>query len=243
MQVAYLLQNLPLQILPDWLQSPYWIVRLSQDIGRFINDHQAAGLFIVICAEEMGVPLPVPGDVAITWAGYLTTIGRLSYTVAFLCVVFGATIGATVLFTISRALGHSFLVRYGRFIGLDARKLLRVERSFERWGPWAIIIGRLIPGFRIVVSAFSGAFNVPYRIFVPSAFLSSLAWTAFFLELGRHLGPRTIALFHLIPAHLFPVVVLLIVAFVLALIALGRSRERRRLATEAASLSPPDAVH
>src|SRR5947209_4531279 len=155
--------------IPDWLQSPQWLLRLSDGIQQFISHHQLTGLFLVIGGEELGVPLPVPGDIAILWAGYLAKLHRVSLPLAFGCVVLGATLGSSGLFTISRRLGHPFLARYGGYIGVDARRLARAEDFFLRFGPWAIFLGRLIPGFRIVISAFAGTLNVPYGVFVPSA--------------------------------------------------------------------------
>jgi membrane protein DedA with SNARE-associated domain len=113
-------------------------------------------------------------------------------------------IGATINTTISRRYGRPFIKRFGRFIGVDDKKLARAERAFKRWGPWAIIVGRHIPGMRIVLSALSGILNVPYRVFIPCVLVSATIWAAIFLELGRLLGPRARGLFGIFPAHLIP---------------------------------------
>ena len=59
--------------LPGWPQTPSWLHPLARGLGHFLHEHQALGLFLVIFAEELGIPLPAPGDVAIAWGGYLTT--------------------------------------------------------------------------------------------------------------------------------------------------------------------------
>jgi membrane protein DedA with SNARE-associated domain len=86
--------------------------------------------------------------------------------------------------------------------------LLRAEGLFKRWGPWAIILGRHIPGMRIVLSALSGILGVPYRVFIPCVFVSALVWAAIFLEIGRRVGPRIREAFLVFPAHLIPWVLL-----------------------------------
>ena len=174
----------------------------------FILQHQTGGLFFVILVEEVGVPLPAPGDVAIAYGGYLTTTGAIPYPLAYVAVVTGAVIGATVNLTITRRYGRPFIRRFGRFVGITDDRLALAERAFKRWGPWAIIIGRHIPGMRIVLSALSGILNVPYRVFIPCVFVSATIWAAIFLELGRLLGPRARELFGLFPAHLIPWLVL-----------------------------------
>src|SRR2546428_13744080 len=58
--------------LPGWLQEPSWLRPFTHAIRIFILHHQSGGLFIVIFLEELGVPLPAPGDAAIAYGGFLT---------------------------------------------------------------------------------------------------------------------------------------------------------------------------
>ena len=194
--------------IPDWLREPTWWRPLTHAIRLFVLHHQTGGLFLVIFFEELGVPLPAPGDVAIMYGGYLTTTGAIPYPMAYLAVVAGAVLGSTCNLTISRRYGRPFIQHFGRYIGITEARLVRAERIFKRWGPWAIIIGRHIPGMRIVLSALSGILDVPYRVFIPCVLISASIWAAIFLELGRRLGPRVQNLFRLFPAHLIPWLVL-----------------------------------
>ena len=190
--------------LPGWLQEPSWLRPFTHAIRVFILHYQFGGLFLVIYLEELGVPLPAPGDAAIAYGGYLTTTGAIPYALAYLAVVAGAVLGSACNLTITRRYGRPFIRRYGRYIGLTEHKLNRAERAFVRWGPWTIIIGRHIPGMRIVISALSGILNVPYRVFIPCVLFSATIWAAIFLEVGRRLGPRVRDLFGIFPAYLLP---------------------------------------
>src|SRR3989442_9329856 len=80
--------------LPGWLQEPSWLRPFTHAIRIFILHHQSGGLFIVIFLEELGVPLPAPGDAAIAYGGYLTTTGAIPYPLAHLAVVSGAGLGS-----------------------------------------------------------------------------------------------------------------------------------------------------
>jgi membrane protein DedA with SNARE-associated domain len=193
----YLASNLP------WWE-PGWWPDLARGVRSFIFQHQTAGLFAVILLEEIGIPLPAPGDVAITYAGYLTTRGTIPYALAYVAVVCGAVLGGTINMTLSRRYGQRFIRRFGPFLGITEQRLDRAQALFQRWGPWAIIFGRQIPGFRIVLSALAGILNVPYRVFIPCVAVSATIWAAIFLELGRLLGPKARDLFGIFPAHLIP---------------------------------------
>ena len=83
--------------LPGWLQTPDWFWPATRAVGHFVRTHQALGLFLVIFAEELGIPLPAPGDAAITFGGYMTTTGATSYPAAFFAVVAAATTGSFCL--------------------------------------------------------------------------------------------------------------------------------------------------
>ncbi|HVC76196.1 MAG TPA: DedA family protein [Candidatus Micrarchaeaceae archaeon] len=190
--------------LPGWLQEPSWWRPLTHAVRLFVQHHPSSGLFLVIFLEELGVPLPAPGDVAIMYGGYLTTTGAIPYPLAYLAVVSAAMLGSACNLTISRKYGRPFIQRFGAYVGVTEERLVRAEGLFKRWGPWAIIIGRQIPGMRIVLSALSGILEVPYRVFIPCVFVSALLWAAIFLEIGRHVGPRIREVFQLFPAHLIP---------------------------------------
>ena len=194
--------------LPGWLQEPTWWRPLTQAVRVFVQQHPSSGLFLVIFLEELGVPLPAPGDVAIMYGGYLTTAGAIPYPLAYLAVVSGAVLGSACNLTISRKYGRPFIQRFGKYVGVTEDRLVRAERLFKRWGPWAIIVGRHIPGMRIVLSALSGILGVPYRVFIPCVFVSAVIWATIFLEIGRHVGPRIREVFTIFPAHLIPWVLL-----------------------------------
>src|SRR5438067_6726859 len=207
--------------LPNWAQTPDWYRPLTRLVGHFIRDHQAIGTFLIIGAEELGIPLPAPGDAALAVTGYLTTTGAIPLWAAFLAVVAGATLGSLGLFTLGRTYGRGFILRYGRFVGMTEERLERAERIFRRYGPWAVIVGRHIPGMRIYLSALAGMFHMRYRVFVPCVMLSSSIWAFIFLMLGRALGRQSYRLFRLIPAHLVPSFLAIALVAVLIWIALA----------------------
>jgi hypothetical protein len=80
--------------LPVWLQAPDWFWHGTRAIGHIVRAQPALGLFLVILAEELGIPLPAPGDAAIMYGGYLTTTGALPMPLAYLAVISAATIGS-----------------------------------------------------------------------------------------------------------------------------------------------------
>jgi membrane protein DedA with SNARE-associated domain len=134
------------------------------------------------------VPLPVPGDTIILYAGYRASLGRINPLLAALCVMAATVAGSSILYWVARLGGHQLVFKYGRYIHLDQEKLARMERWFQDHQRTAIVLGRLVPGLRTAVTVAAGIFEVPYRAFALYTTLSSIIWAGFYLAAGAILG-------------------------------------------------------
>jgi membrane-associated protein len=158
------------------------------DPTAFLARWHYLGLFAVIFVEEAGVPLPIPGDLFIAAMGFLASTGRASFVPAA-AVVTGATVlGATLLFLLSRHAGHRLLSWAGRWLGYSAAKQERLEARLQRHGLLTVVVGRLIPGLRIVMTVVAGALRLPHRTFAAGTLLAGLLWATIYFWLGYLLG-------------------------------------------------------
>ena len=170
-------------------------------------------LFLVMLVEESGLPLPVPGDGTMMLAGYRVASGHLSFVPTFAVMEAGTLIGASFLWWLGRWGGRPLIVRYGRYIHLDGRRLVQTERWFARWGAPSIALGRLIPGLRIATSFVAGVVGVPYRVFLPFMAIGSSVYILFFMFLGLGLRSQTWRIAALLSPHplmLIPVALILV---------------------------------
>jgi membrane protein DedA with SNARE-associated domain len=166
------------------------LAALGRAILAFVAAHQYPGLFFFLLIEEAGVPLPLPGDTLIMYAGVRSRAGGTVAALTILLVTAAATLGSSALYWLARRGGLPALARYGRVLHLHPARVDRMEARFRRWGTWAIIVGRLIPGLRTPTSVMAGLFGVPYRIFAPCTALSALLWTLFYFYLGALFEPQ-----------------------------------------------------
>jgi membrane protein DedA with SNARE-associated domain len=181
---------------------------ITRFLVQLIVAHKALAIFTVIALEEIGVPLPLPGDVFIAYSGHLVARHRIGVGSAFLAIVLGSMLGSSILYYAARRYGQPFVHRYGPYMHVKQKRLDRVEQWFRRWGPVVIVLGRHIPGMRMVISVFAGVFGVTYPVFLASVAVSSSIWAAIFLALGfrfsRQIGPYlTITPTHLLPSTIF----------------------------------------
>ncbi len=163
------------------------------DPTAFLQRWHYLGLFAVIFAEEAGVPLPIPGDLFIAAMGFLASTGRAAYApeaaLATAGVVTAGTVmGATLLFLISRHAGHRLLSWAGRWLGYSAEKQARLEARLHRHGATTVVVGRLIPGLRIVMTVAAGALRLRHSTFALGTLVAGLLWATIYFWLGYLLG-------------------------------------------------------
>ena len=156
----------------------------------FLEANQYYALALLIGIEEAGVPLPLPGDLAIMFMGSQIALGSAHPVAVVLVAAGSATAGASVLYWLARRLGLELLRRFGRYVRVDARKIESFENWFRQHGGLAIVVGRMIPGLRIAVAIFAGVARVPFPKFVLYTGISSTIWAGLFTALGWYFGSR-----------------------------------------------------
>jgi len=152
--------------------------------AEFLLRWHYLGLFLVILVEEGGLPLPVPGDLFIAAMGFLAFQGSASFAPTAAVVTVATVLGAGFLYLVSRRLGRPLLLRMARRFGYSAEREARVEAWIARRGPAAIVVGRLIPGLRIVMTVAAGALRVDGRVFFTGTALAGMVWATLYFWIG-----------------------------------------------------------
>jgi membrane protein DedA with SNARE-associated domain len=205
-------ENAQFDVLTDWAY-------------QFIVHQSLLAPFLLLFLEEVGVPMPIPGDLFIMVIGYQVGKGAISYAFAFVLFLFIVLTGSTILYTISERWGNELVRRVGKYIHVDEKRLLAVEKKFRKYGPLVIIFGRHIPGFRIPITIFSGMSEVTYKTFIISTFISVVLWIPFYLSLGQKVGKKVLTLFHASPWYLVTLLIPLLL-FLLSCVLTYRNRKK-----------------
>jgi membrane protein DedA with SNARE-associated domain len=156
--------------------------------AEFLARWHYAGLFAIILVEEAGVPLPVPGDLFIAAMGFLAHAHRASFAPTALVVTAATVLGATALYLVSRHAGRPLLVRVARRFGYTAEREARLEASLARRGAVAVVVLRLVPGLRIVMTVVAGALRLGHATFAVGTLFAGLLWATIYFWLGYALG-------------------------------------------------------
>ena len=185
---------------------------LQHQLAGFLRQHGGKAAILLLYIEESGIPVPMPGDVLVSYVG-LRSHGLLAWIASWLAIITAVALGATNLYLVARRWGRPLVEgRLGNAFHLTPQKLHRAERSFARWGPFALIFGRHIPGARVPITIAAGILRVSYPLFMGCVVVSTSIWAAIFMVIGDVIGNQVAAIVH---AH--PVAYLLIPALVLIL--------------------------
>jgi membrane protein DedA with SNARE-associated domain len=218
---------------------------ITDAITSAIGDYGLYAVFLLMLVDAV---LPAASEVVMVYGGALaagafagqqvTLFGRTidegwpAYLAIALAGTIGYTIGAVGGWAIGLYGGRPFLERHGRWFHLNEEKLERAERWFDRWGDWAVFLGRLTPVVRSFVSIPAGVFGAKLGRYTLLTFVGSAIWCFAFAGAGYAAG-ESWEDFH----HAFRYVDYLVAAAIVAGVAFvgwRYLRRRRRLAEESA---------
>ena len=202
----------------DWLAT--WVTNVIETLGY-------PGLTILVALENLFPP--IPSEVILPLAGFLTGQGRFSFVLVLISSTLGSLIGALILYAVGVALGRGGIRRlfekYGYLALLTPEDLTRAEAWFDRWGPIAVFTGRLVPVVRSLVSIPAGYRRMPLIQFIPLTVVGSLLWNGALVSLGWAFGEN----WHAIEEYVgvLQYVVIAVVAILLLRFVWTRLRQRR----------------
>lgn len=162
-----------------------WVVGVVEQLGY-------AGLVVLVALENL-IP-PIPSELILPLAGFLAGQGRLSLPLVIVAATLGSVGGALVLYAFGRSLGRERLDRvvrrYGRFVLIDGSDVDRAMDLFARHGRAAVLIGRLLPGARSLISVPAGLARMPLLSFIFFTAVGSAAWNSLLIGFGWVVGER-----------------------------------------------------
>ncbi|WP_406510879.1 DedA family protein [Streptomyces sp. NBC_00212] len=132
---------------------------------------------LVIGVESLGIPLP--GEVVLISAALLASQqGHIDPVVLGACATAGAVIGDSIGYAIGRKGGRPLLAWLGRKFPkhFSEGHVALAERSFQKWGMWAVFFGRFIALLRIFAGPLAGVLHMPYWKFLIANVLGGICW-------------------------------------------------------------------
>lgn len=135
---------------------------------------------------------PIPSELVLPFAGFLVATGELHFVGVLAASTVGSLAGALVLYAFgkwtSEHLVLNFLKRFGRYIRITEAQYHYVLRQFEQHGIKIILLGRILPILRSLVSIPAGANQMSLPLFFTLTAIGVLVWNAVLIGSGSILG-------------------------------------------------------
>jgi membrane protein DedA with SNARE-associated domain len=176
---------------------------ITEAITDAIGNH---GVYAVFSLMLLDAVFPAASELVMVYAGALAagafTGGSVvlfgidlgdgfdAYVVMVLAGTIGYSIGSIIGWAIGLYGGRAFLERHGRLVHLPPEKVDKAERWFERWGDWAVLVGRITPVARSFVSIPAGVLEARLGRYTVLTFIGSTLWCIGFAAAGYALGTK-----------------------------------------------------
>ena len=211
------------------------LASLSSTLTSLIGDHGIYAVFILMVIDAV---LPAASELVMLYAGVVAS-GALpgqdvvlfghqidshfwAWVAMSMAGVLGNTVGSIIGWGIGYYGGRPLIEKRGRWLHLGPENLDKAERWFDRWGDWAVCLGRVTPVVRSYVSIPAGVARMPLGRFTVFTFLGCMVWCFGLAGIGWALG-SSYESFH----HDFRFVDIAVAVLVLSGVAIWLIRRRR----------------
>ena len=133
-----------------------------------------------------------PSEIVLALAGWmLISEHQLPVTVIFLGGLYatlGSVFGASGAYWMARLGGRPFVDRLARWMRIQPTHITSTEQQFHRWGIGLVLVGRVIPGLRTLVSIPAGLTRMNFLKFLAATFVGAYIWCTLLIGAGYILG-------------------------------------------------------
>jgi membrane protein DedA with SNARE-associated domain len=160
-----------------------WVADVIESLGYW-------GLALLVALESMFPP--IPSEIVLPLAGFLTGQGRMNYFLAVGAATAGSVTGALVLYGVGSYFGEhrvrAIVRSRGRWLGFKEEDVDKADEWFDKNGGIAVMTGRVIPIVRSLISIPAGLRRMALPRFVLYTMLGSLIWNSLLIGAGWILG-------------------------------------------------------
>ena len=161
---------------------------MQPEVAQFISTYGYLAIFLLVFLQEIGVPNPIMNEVVLLYAGCLSFINVLNFSLVFMTVVLADVLGTSLLYVVFYFIGDSVMRRFPRLA--NSEKVILLKKRLTGRGRWTIFVGRLLPYLRGYTSVAAGLLKINYKTYLSAVIASAILWSGGYVTVGRLLGSR-----------------------------------------------------
>lgn len=160
-----------------------WVISVIES-GGYI------GIVLLMILET--VFPPIPSELVLPFAGYAAAKGELNVHLVALSGLIGSLTGAIILYLVGRLVNDSklrkFIDKFGRVLTVDNDDIDKAKNWFNRYSNTAVLIARVFPAIRSLISLPAGITKMKFMPFVIFSGIGTAIWMAVLTYSGYALG-------------------------------------------------------
>ena len=159
-------------------------------VQGLIESWGALGVALLMFLENIFPP--IPSELVLPLAGYRASQGDLSLVMALVAGTIGSVLGVTIWYFAGRWLGMDrlkhFSRKHGRLLTLTPQEIDQAGDWFERHGGKAVLLGRLVPAVRTLISIPAGVCGMSLVRFLVLSTIGTAIWSTVLILAGYWAG-------------------------------------------------------
>jgi membrane protein DedA with SNARE-associated domain len=167
---------------------------MTASLTNLVATYGLIAIFVTMAGESAG--LPISSEIVVPLGGALAAQGKLGLGGAISSLVLVVLVssvanlaGSLIAFYLTRRYGERVVLsRAGRWMGLSRGHLRLANRFFDRFGLWAVFVGRLLPIVRTYISFPAGLSKIGYLRFTIATLAGAIPWNFALAYAGYRLG-------------------------------------------------------
>ena len=185
---------------------------MTQWLISLVGTWGLPAIFVTMAGESAG--LPISSEIVVPLGGALAAQGKLNFLAVVIVSSLANLAGSLVAFWLTRRYGERVVLsRAGRRLGLSRGHLQLANRFFERFGLWAVFLGRLLPIVRTYISFPAGVSRIGYVRFTLATLAGAIPWNLALAYAGLKLGQH----WEQVASYLSPLAIPIVIAVVVLL--------------------------
>jgi membrane protein DedA with SNARE-associated domain len=162
------------------------LTKVAELVIKIISDTGYFGIASLMAIESACIP--VPSEIIMPFAGFLTISGKLSLLLVIIWGAFGNLFGSIIAYVVGVYGGRPFIDKYGKYVLIGKDELDKSQRFFNKYGSISVFFSRLLPMVRTFISLPAGIARMPFAKFCVYTFIGSFFWSGFLVYVGVFLG-------------------------------------------------------
>lgn len=138
--------------------------------------------------------IPIPSEVILPFAGFLSNQGSLSLPLVIITGIVGDTIGSIIGYSIGYFLEEALLLnlirKYGKFILVTEHDYQKATTWLKKHGSPVVFLGKMTPGIKSFISVAAGITEIKFAKFIVANILASIIYVSLVSYIGFYLGSQ-----------------------------------------------------